>query len=117
MFREVSNTQEKVGNIVKNISNALKKVGNATEKVINGEQKVSNTFDKYMPLFREAEITDKFIKNIEQVFASCGTGVPFGQVNVQAFREGMTGESLHDEKKYRAENDTLRKHGAMPYYG
>lgn len=28
-------------------------------------RKVSNTFDKYMPLFKEAEITDKFIKNIE----------------------------------------------------
>lgn len=46
-------------------------------------RKVSNTFDKYMPLFKEAEITDKFIKNIEQVFASCGTGIPFGQGNVQ----------------------------------
>ena len=28
-------------------------------------------------------ITDKFIKNIEQVFCACGTGVPFGQANVQ----------------------------------
>ena len=53
------------------------------EKVINDEQKESNTFDKYMPLFKEAEITEKFIKNIEQVFASCNIGVPFGQANVQ----------------------------------
>ena len=83
MFRKVTNSQEKVSNIVKNMSNALKIVGNATEKVINGEQKVSNTFDKYMPLFKEAELTDKFIKNIEQVFVSCGIGVPFGQANVQ----------------------------------
>ena len=83
MFRKVSNAQERVSNIVKNISNALEDVSNATEKVINGEQKVSNTFEKYMPLFREAELTDKFIKNIELVFVSCGTGVPFGQVNVQ----------------------------------
>ena len=83
MFRKVSSNQEKVGNIVKNISNALEEVGNTAEKVINEGKKVSNTFDKYMPLFREAELTDKFIKNIEQVFASCGTGVPFGQANVQ----------------------------------
>lgn len=76
MFRKVSNTQEKVINITKNMGNALTEVSNAIEKV-------SNTFDKYLPLFREAEITDKFIKNIEQVFYACGTGVPFGQVNVQ----------------------------------
>ena len=83
MFRKVSNTQEKVSNATKNMCNTLKEVSNAAGKVINNAQKVSNTFEKYMPLFREAEITDKFIKNIEQVFASCGTGVPFGQANVQ----------------------------------
>ena len=83
MFRKVSNAQEKVINVTKNMSNALKEVSNAQEKVINCDQKVSNTFDKYLPLFREAEITDKFIKNIELVFVECGTGVPFGQANVQ----------------------------------
>lgn len=83
MFRKVSNATEKVSSVVGNISNALEKVGNTTEKVINDEQKESNTFDKYMPLFKEAEITEKFIKNIEQVFASCNIGVPFGQANVQ----------------------------------
>jgi len=31
-------------------------------------RKVSNAFEKYLPLFREAEITDKFINNIEQVY-------------------------------------------------
>lgn len=83
MFRKVSNATGKVSSVVENISNALEKVGNTTEKVINDEQKESNTFDKYMPLFKEAEITEKFIKNIEQVFASCNIGVPFGQANVQ----------------------------------
>ena len=83
MFRKVSNTQEKVSNATKNMCNTLKEVSNAAGKVINNAQKVSNTFEKYMPLFREAEITDKFIKNIEQVFCACGTGVPFGQANVQ----------------------------------
>lgn len=37
-------------------------------------RKVSNAFDKYKPLFKEAEITDKFISSIEQVFAVCGPG-------------------------------------------
>lgn len=46
-------------------------------------RKVSSTFEEYLPLFREAEITDKFIKNIEQIFCTCGTGVPFGQANVK----------------------------------
>lgn len=83
MFRKVSNATEKVSSVVGNISNAFEKVGNTTEKVINDEQKESNTFDKYMPLFKEAEITEKFIKNIEQVFVSCNIGAPFGQANVQ----------------------------------
>lgn len=76
MFRKVSNA-------TKNMGNALKKVGNSTEKVISDDQKVSNAFEKYQLLFREAEITDKFIKSIEQVFDVCGIGVPFGQANVQ----------------------------------
>lgn len=83
MFRKVINAQEKTSNITKNMGNALKEVSNAVEKVINGEQRVSNDFEKYLPLFREAEITDKFINNIEQVFIKCGTDVPFGQANVQ----------------------------------
>lgn len=83
MFRKVSNAIEKISNITKNMSNALKEVSNTIEKASNGDQKVSNMFDKYMPLFREAELTNKFIKNIEQVFIACGTGVPFGQANVQ----------------------------------
>ena len=76
MFRKVSNA-------IGNMGNTLGKVGNATEKVINNTQKVSNAFEKYMPLLRDAELTDKFIKNIEQVFDACGMGIPFGQANVQ----------------------------------
>ena len=83
MFRKVSNTQEKVSNAVKNMSNDLLKVSDAPEKAISDAQKVSNTFEKYMPLLREAELTDRFIKNIQQVFDTCGTGTPFGQANVQ----------------------------------
>lgn len=83
MFRKVSNTQEKVSNAVENMSNDLLKVSDAPEKAISDAQKVSNTFEKYMPLLREAELTGRFIKNIQQVFDTCGTGTPFGQANVQ----------------------------------
>jgi predicted HTH transcriptional regulator len=68
MFRKVGNTLEKVGNASKKISNDLEKVGNA--------------FEKYIPLFHEIEMSDIFIKNIEQVFRKCGIGIPFGQTNV-----------------------------------
>ena len=61
----------------------FRKVSNTTEKVSNATEKVSNTFEKYLPLFREKEISHKFVKNIECVFLACGTGVPFGQANVQ----------------------------------
>ncbi len=52
------------------------------EKVSNASRKVSNDFEKYLSLFKEAEVTDTFICNIEQVFEKCGIGVPFGQANV-----------------------------------
>lgn len=83
LFRKVSNSQKKVSNIVQNISSALVEVSNATENVINSAYKVSNTFEKYIPLLREAGITDKFISNIKIVYDKCGVGVPFGQANVQ----------------------------------
>lgn len=45
-------------------------------KVSSGAQKVSSTFDKYVPLLKEAEITDKFI---EKVFIACGTDAGVGR--------------------------------------
>lgn len=51
-------------------------------KVGNALGKVSNAFEKYIPLFEEAEVTDIFINNIERVFRKCGIGIPFGQTNV-----------------------------------
>lgn len=45
--------------MVQNVSNALAEVSNTTENVINSAHKVSNTFEKYIPLFRVAGITDK----------------------------------------------------------
>lgn len=75
LIRKVSNAQGKVSSIVQNISNAI-------ENVINSAQKESNTFEKYIPLFKEAGITDKFISNIKIVYDKCGVGVPFGKANV-----------------------------------
>lgn len=83
MFRKVSSATEKVSNITSNMSNVLREVSNAAEKVSNNTSKASNAFEKYLPFFREAEITEKFIENIKKVYAVCGTGVPFGQANVQ----------------------------------
>ncbi len=51
-------------------------------KVSNAQEKVSNDFEKYLPLFKEADVTDTFIYNIQKVFEMCGVGVPFGQANV-----------------------------------
>lgn len=45
-------------------------------------RKVSNAFEKYSLLFEGKEVTETFMHNIEQVFAHCGMGVPFGQANV-----------------------------------
>ncbi len=57
--------------------------GEAAGLHISMFRKVSSTFDKYVPFLKEAEITDKFIENIERVFNACGTDAVFGQVNVQ----------------------------------
>lgn len=51
-------------------------------KVSNASEKVSNAFEKYLPLLREANVTDIYINNIEKVFDHCGIDMPFGQANV-----------------------------------
>lgn len=82
MFRKVSNVIENMGNTLEKVSNTIEKMCNTTKKVSSSDQKMSNAFEKYLPLFNEAELTEKFIINIKKVFAECGTGVPFGQANV-----------------------------------
>ena len=57
-------------------------MGNVSPKVSNASKKVSNGFEEYLPLFKQAEVTDTFIYNIQQVFEKSGIGVPFGQANV-----------------------------------
>lgn len=73
----------KVSNAAQNISNAQEKVSNAQEKVSNDQEKVSNTFELYISLLKNADITDKYIANIRTVYDKCGTGKPFGQGNIQ----------------------------------
>lgn len=75
MFRKVSNASKKV-------SNASGKVSNASEKVSNASEKASNAFKKYLPQINNADLTEKFIASIEQVYGECGTDMPFGQANV-----------------------------------
>ena len=75
MFRKVSNTPEKVSNTPGKVSNALGKVSNTPGKA-------SNTFDNYLPLFKEAEVTEKFVENIGYIFKEVGVEKPFGQANI-----------------------------------
>jgi predicted HTH transcriptional regulator len=75
IFRKASNDQGKV-------SNVFEKVSNGSKKVSNGSEKISNAFEEYLPMFEEAEVSQTFIKNIEQVYGKCGVGIPFGQMNV-----------------------------------
>ena len=90
MFRKVVNAQEKVSSSAQNGVNTQEKVSSSAQNEVNTQEKVSSSaqnigdaFNKYLPLFKEAEITDKYIKNIKQVYLMCGTEFPFGQGNVQ----------------------------------
>lgn len=75
MFRKVSNTLQKVSIIDPKVSNALNGLSNT-------DQKKSNGFISYQIKLVEAGITDKFIRNIEQVFVKSNSDTVFGQANV-----------------------------------
>ena len=76
MFRKVSSSAQKV-------SSSDEKVSSSAQKVSSTDEEVGSEFDKYVPLLKDAGITDKFIENIGKVFAICGVDTIFGQVNVQ----------------------------------
>lgn len=82
LFRKTGNDSKKIGNDTEKIGNDSKKIGNDTEKIGNDTKKEGIAFKKYIPLFIEAEVTEKNRGNIEQVFTKCGLGVSFGQANV-----------------------------------
>ena len=82
LFRKVSNDMKKEGNALEKVSNDMKKEGNTSEKISNAKGIVSNTFDKFIPLLKSVDATDKFINNIRMVYEHCNAGTPFGQANV-----------------------------------
>jgi predicted HTH transcriptional regulator len=89
IFRKVSNAPEIISNALKNVSNDLKSVSivsedvsNALKFVSNAPKIVSNAFDVYLPLLKEAKVSNTFINNMKLVFEQCGPGIPFGQMNV-----------------------------------
>lgn len=90
MFRKVSSSVQKVSSDDEKLSSSAQKLSNdagklsgSAQKINSIDEKIGSTFDKYIPLLRDAEITDKFIENIEKIFAICGVDTIFGQVNVQ----------------------------------
>ena len=75
IFRKVVN---EFGKVV----NESEKVVNESEKVVNESEKVVNAFARYLPILKEAEVTEVYIKNIEQLFIECGVDTLFSQKNV-----------------------------------
>lgn len=88
MFRKVSSSAQKVSSIDEKVSSSAQEVSSADEKV-------GSTFDKYVPILKEAGITDKFIESIERVFNVCDTNTAFGQVNVQEWLECSKSKSTN----------------------
>ena len=55
----------------------FRKVSSSAQKVSSADEKVGSTFDKYVPILKNAGITDKFIESIEMEFNICDTGATF----------------------------------------
>ncbi|MCM1038388.1 MAG: putative DNA binding domain-containing protein [Ruminococcus sp.] len=72
----------KVSNPFVNVSNDMEKVSKASVNMGNAIDEVGDAFEKYLPRFKDAKITEKFITNIRQIFDKCNTSIPFGQANV-----------------------------------
>lgn len=89
MFRKASNDSEKVSTESEKVSNDLKKVSNGLEKVSNESEKGNNielesidTFEQCTALLKQANISAKFISNIEAIYRYCDTDTIFGQSDV-----------------------------------
>lgn len=46
-------------------------------------------------MLKDAEITDKFIKSIENAFNVCGTDTVFGHVNVQEWLKSLKSKATN----------------------
>jgi predicted HTH transcriptional regulator len=100
--------------IFRRVSNASEKVSNASEKVSNASEEVSNTFEKYLPLFAQAEVTETFRRNIEQVFVQCGIGVPFGQTNIMEWLNCSKSKATNVMNAMKAANVIKKVKGLGP---
>ena len=75
MFRKASNDSEKV-------STESEKVSNESEKGNNIELESIDTFEQCTALLKQANISAKFISNIEAIYRYCDTDTIFGQSDV-----------------------------------
>ena len=81
--------------LFRKVGSTEKKVGNAEEKVGNAEGKVGNTFEQYIPLLKNANITDIFIENIRMVYEQWNMDEPFGQANVMSWLQCSKGKATN----------------------
>lgn len=51
--------------------------------VMKASQKVASKFEIYLPFLENANITKKYIANIQEVFIQCKSDESFGQGNVK----------------------------------
>ena len=75
--------------------NAEEQVGNAEEKIGNAGEKVGNTFEQYIPLLKNANITDIFIENIRMVYEQWNMDEQFGQANVMSWLQCSKGKATN----------------------
>ena len=90
----------------------FRKVSSSAQKVSSADEKVGSTFDKYVPILKNAGITDKFIESIEMVFNTCDTGATFGQVNVQEWLKCSKSKSTNVMKAMRTAKIIKKVSGA-----
>ena len=81
--------------LFRKVGNAEEKVGNAEEKIGNAGEKVGNTFEQYIPLLKNANITDIFIENIRMVYEQWNMDEPFGQANVMSWLQCSKGKATN----------------------
>ena len=78
----------------------------------SNNKKAGSTFDKYVPIIKNAGITDKFIESIEMVFNTCDTGATFGQVNIQEWLKCSKSKSTNVMKAMKTAKIIKKVSGA-----
>ena len=90
----------------------FRKVSSSAQKVSSNNKKAGSTFDKYVPIIKNAGITDKFIESIEMVFNTCDTGATFGQVNIQEWLKCSKSKSTNVMKAMKTAKIIKKVSGA-----